>query len=350
MMQLAEQLTGAQSLASACAALGVPRSSLYRRRKAGECGVRPSPPRPTPPRALSQDEKVQVCDLLDSERFEDHAPREVYAVLLDEGQYYCSWRTMYRILATQAEVRERRNQLRHPVYAKPELMATGPNQVWSWDITKLRGPSKGTYYHLYVILDIYSRYVVGWMAAEHEAAVLAEQLIAETCTKQGIEPGCLTIHADNGGAMTAKPVAVLMADLGVAKSHSRPHVSDDNPFSEAQFKTLKYHPGYPERFGCLTDARDWGREFFDWYNNEHHHTGLGLLTPADVHYGRAMALIESRQATLQQAYEIHPERFVRGAPVPCELPSAVWINPPKESRPEQATPGQRPRSVAAVQS
>jgi putative transposase len=336
MMQSVEQLSQSQSVASACAALSIPRSSLYRCRKAAECPPGPSRPRPAPPRSLHQAEREQVRDLLDSPRFEDDAPREVYAALLDEGLYYCSWRTMYRILAAQAEVRERRNQLRHPVYTKPELMATQPNQVWSWDITKLRGPSKGLSYYLYVILDIFSRYVVGWMMAEHQAAALAEQLIAETCTKQDIEPGRLTIHADNGGAMIAKPVALLMADLGVAKSHSRPHVSDDNPFSEAQFKTLKYHPGYPDRFGCLSDARDWGRTFFGWYNNEHHHTGLGLLTPADVHYGRTAAVLDQRRATLQRAYQAHPERFVKGAPAPLEPPEAVWINPPKKGEQTQS--------------
>ncbi len=331
-MQSVEQMAAGQSLASACAALGVSRSSLYRRRrKAGSPDPQPQQPRPTPPRALDQTEKDKLRDLLDSERFQDLAPREVYACLLDEGVYYCSWRTMYRILTAYAQVRERRNQLRHPVYAKPELMATGPNQVWSWDITKLRGPSKGIYYYLYVILDIFSRYVVGWMAAEQESAALAEQMIAETCRKQGIEQGYLTIHADNGGAMTAKSLALLMADLGVGKSHSRPHVSDDNPFSEAQFKTLKYHPDYPERFGCLADVRSWGQRLLAWYNDEHHHTSLVLLTPADVHYGRAAAVLASRQVILQRAYEVHPERFVKGAPKPVPLPSAVWINPPKES-------------------
>lgn len=350
MMQSAEQLCASQSTASACAALGVPCSSLYRHRKAAEPAAPSSRSRPAPPRALSQEEKDQVRDLLDSERFADSAPREVYATLLDEGQYYCSWRTMYRILAAQTEVRERRNQLRHPAYAKPELMATGSNQVWSWDITKLRGPSKGTYYYLYVILDIYSRYVVGWMVAEHEAAALAEQLITETCAKQGIEPGRLTIHADNGSAMTAKPVAILMADLGVARSHSRPHVSDDNPFSEAQFKTLKYHPGYPERFGCLSDARSWGRKFFDWYNKEHHHTGLGLLTPADVHYGRATAVLDSRRAILQRAYQSHPERFVKGVPMLLEPPSAVWINPPKDGGQAQPASVEASPSVESVRS
>lgn len=337
MMPLIEQASGPQSITSLCAALGISRSSLYRHRQ-GEARSVPSRPRPAPPRSLSKTENEQVRDVLNSPRFEDDAPREVYATLLDEGQYLCSWRTMYRILAVHSQVRERRNQLRHPAYTKPELMATNPNQVWSWDITKLYGPSKGIYYYLYVILDIFSRYVVGWLIAEQQAASLAEQLIAETCTKQDIEPGRLTIHADNGGAMIAKPVALLMADLGVVKSHSRPHVSDDNPFSEAQFKTLKYHPGYPERFGCLSDARAWSRTFFAWYNNDHHHTGLGLLTPADVHYGRTAAVLDRRRAILQQAYQSHPERFVQGPPAPKGPPSAVWINPPKKGDEAAFTP------------
>ena len=244
--------------------------------------------------------------------FEDQAPREVYATLLDEEQYLCHWRTMYRVLAENDEVRERRNQLRHPAYAKPELLATGPCQVWSWDITKLRGPQKGHCYYRYVILDIFSRYVVGWMIAEVESAELAEQLIAETCAKQGVVPDQLTIHADNGGPMTAKSVAVLMADLGVAKSHTRPYQSNDNCYSEAHFKTLKYRPDYPDRFGSVADARTWAKQFFAWYNHRHHHSGLALLTPFDVHYGWTDRVLAKRQAVLQRAYAAHPERFVKG--------------------------------------
>jgi len=238
---------------------------------------------------LSETEKTQVRDLLNSERFQDQPPREVYATLLDEGQYHCSWRTMYRILDEHAEMRERRNQLRHPVYQRPELLATGPKQLWSWDITQLRGPAKGQFYYLYVILDVFSRYVPGWLIAERESAELAEELIAETCHKQSIAAAQLTLHADHGSPMIAKPMAQLLADLGVQKSHSRPHVSNDNPYSEAQFRTLKYCPTYPDRFGSVADARQWGQEFFTWYNDEHHHTGLALLTPADVHHGRAAA-------------------------------------------------------------
>jgi putative transposase len=284
--------------------------------------------RPAPPRALSSAEKAQVRELLNSERFQDLAPREVYAELLDEERYLCSVSAICRILAAHAEVRERRNQLRHPVYNKPELLATGPNQVWSWDITKLRGPSQGLYHYLYAIIDIFSRYIVGWLIAEVESAELAEQLIGETCTKQAVARAQLTIHADNGSQMQAKSLAVLLGDLGVRQSHSRPHVANDNPYSEAQFKILKYRPDYPDRFGSVADARQWARSFFTWYNEQHHHTGLGLLTPAVVHSGQAQTVRQRRQAVLQQAYQTHPERFVRGQPQPAPLPEAVWINPP----------------------
>lgn len=321
-MQRAKDLSKKIGLKAACAALGVPRSSLYRAEK-----PRPSSPR-TSPRALSAEEKAQVRERLNGARFQDQAPREVYATLLDEGKYFCSWRSMYRILDENREVCERRDQLRHPNYTKPELLATAPNQLWSWDITKLLGPTKWTYFYLYVILDVYSRYIVGWMIAERESATLAEELIAQTCARQGIERGQLTIHADRGSAMTSKTVAMLLADLGVTKTHSRPHVSNDNPYSEAQFKTLKYRPDYPSRFGCKQDARAWATTFFDWYNCEHHHTGIALLTPADVHFNRTQVVLQKRQAVLQAAYERNPERFVKGRPTPTSLPPAVWINPP----------------------
>lgn len=337
MIQAAAELATTQGITTACAALAVPRSSFYRAQAAPQAAPEPEPaPRPAPPRALSAAEQAQVRAELNSERFQDQAPREVYATLLDEERYLCSVSTMYRILAAHAEVRERRNQRRHPTYQKPELLATGPNQVWSWDITKLRGPSKGVYYYLYVLLDIYSRYVVGWLIAEVESAELAEQLIAETCAKQGVARTQLTIHADNGSPMIAKSVAILLADLGVAKSHSRPHVANDNPYSEAQFKTLKYRPDYPDRFASVADARQWARRFFAWYNNEHHHTGLGLLTPAVVHTGQAETVRQQRQAVLQQAYQAHPERFVHGQPQPAKLPEAVWINPPAADSAERA--------------
>jgi putative transposase len=324
-MQSAEQVAQQIGTQAACVALGVPKSSLYR-------GHKPPAEKTTRTisvRALSQVEKAAVHQELNSERFADQAPREVYATLLDEGRYPCSWRTMYRILAENHEVRERRNQLRHPTYAKPELLATAPNQLWSWDITKLLGPSKWTYYYLYVILDVFSRYVVGWMIAERESATLAEDLILETCLRQGIQPDQLTIHADRGSSMTSKPVALLLADLGVTKTHSRPQISNDNPYSEAQFKTLKYRPDYPSRFGCLADARAWAQAFFAWYNHEHHHTGLALLTPSEVHYHLAQRVLQKRQAVLCAAYQKTPQRFVKGLPVPSQLPLAVWINPPQ---------------------
>ena len=324
-MQSAEQLGQSIGVQAACAALIVPRSSLYRAR-------RPRPERNSPkisPRAFSQAEKIKVRHELNSERFQDRSPREVYATLMDEGHYLCSWRSMYRILAENDEVRERRNQLRHPNYVKPELLATSPNQLWSWDITKLLGPSKWTYYYLYIILDVFSRYGVGWMIAERESAALAEELIAETCARQGIQSDQLTIHADRGSSMTSKSVAFLLADLGVTKTHSRPHVSNDHAYSEAQFKTLKYRPDYPSRFGCQPDARAWANTFFAWYNQQHHHSGLALLTPADIHPHRTQAVLQNRQRVLQTAYQKTPQRFVKGLPFPPQPPQAVWINPPK---------------------
>jgi putative transposase len=250
--------------------------------------------------------------------------------LLDEGTYLGSVSTYYRVLREAGESRERRAQATHPAAVKPELVATGPNQVYSWDITKLHGPAKWAYYHLYVILDIYSRYAVGWMVAARESAVLAEKLIAATCAKQGITRGQLSLHADRGSSMTSKPVALLLADLGVTQSHSRPHVSNDNPYSEAQFKTLKYRPAFPARFPSIEAARGHCQEFFPWYNNEHHHGGLGLHTAADIHHGRAPAVQARRAQVLDAAYTAHPERFVRKPPAPPKLPATSWINPPQE--------------------
>lgn len=317
-------------IVAACAAVGLPRGSYYRGQEPVVPAVSsPVRERPPSPRALTPLEKTVVREVLNSERFQDQAPREVYATLLDEERYLCSWRTMYRIMAENQEIRERRDQLQHPVYATPELLATHPNQVWSWDITKLRGPVVWTYYYLYVILDVYSRYVVGWMIAERESEELAQELIRATCEKQGIQPGQLILHADNGSAMIAKSVAQLLIDLDVVKSHSRPHVSDDNPYSEAQFKTLKYRPDYPDRFCSLVGARTWAQTFFAWYNADHHHSGLGLLTPVVVHSGLAVTVLQKRQQVLDLAYAAHPERFVKHPPVPAQLPVAVWINPPK---------------------
>ena len=320
--------------APACAALGLPRASWYRGRRPAAVAR----PRPAPPRALEPRERQGVLDLLHT-RFVDQAPAQVHATLLDEGTYLCSPRTMYRLLDGAQEIKERRDQVRRPHYAAPELLATRPNEVWSWDITKLLGPAKWTYFYLYVILDIFSRYVVGWMLAPHESAALAERLIADTCTKYDIQPGQLTLHADRGGAMRSKPVALLLADLGVTKTHSRPHVSNDNPFSEAHFKTLKYCPQFPERFGSIEDGRAFGQVFFPWYNREHRHSGVGFLTPASVHFGQATAIRERRQHVLAAAYAAHPERFVKGQPQPADLPTAVWINPPAKKTTAQDAPG-----------
>ncbi len=310
----------------ACRALGVSRASFYR---SGSSQVSsPRRPRKKPPRSLCEEERRAVLDVLDSDRFVDHSPQEVFATLLEEDVYHCSVRTMYRVLEGAGQVKERRDQLRHPSYAKPELLATAPNQVWSWDITKLLGPAKWTYFYLYVLLDIFSRCVVGWMLAERESRSLARRLILETCLKEDIAPGQLTLHADRGSAMVSKPVAHLLADLGVTKTHSRPHVSNDNPFSESQFKTLKYRPEFPDRFRSPEDARRFCAEFFPWYNNEHHHSGLGYLTPATVHYGRVAEVLAVRQGALDAAYAAHPERFVHRPPQTTRPPEAVWINPP----------------------
>jgi putative transposase len=362
------ELVPVVGVAAACAAVGMPRAAFYRRagrsmggpvdpmtpspRDEGAAGERsellspaperapgepvPSPAASTPspevtrvhPRALNAAEQAAVLEALHSPRFRDAAPAAVYATLLDEGTYLASERTMYRLLAAEGETRPRRDQLVHPTYSKPELLATAPNQVWSWDITKLLGPAKWTYFYLYVILDVYSRYVVGWMVAHREQAELAERLIAETIAKQAVPPGQLTLHADRGSSMTSKPVAFLLADLGVTKTHSRPHVSNDNPYSESQFKTLKYRPGFPACFTSMEEARAFCQDFFRWYNAEHRHSGIGLLAPEVVHYGQAQAAYDARAQVLATAYDAHPERFVRHAPRPPQLPTAAWINPP----------------------
>ncbi len=324
--------TGVTELASvvgtqaACIALAMSRATHYRRTRGPRLG--PPVPRSRPARALTEIERMTVLDLLHAERFVDASPAATYATLLDEGTYLASERTMYRILAGADEVRERRSQLHHPAYAKPELLATGPNELWSWDITKLKGPAKWTSYQLYVILDVYSRYVPGWMVAHRESAVLAERLLADTVRKQGIARDRLTIHADRGSSMRSKPVALLLADLGITKTHSRPHTSNDNPYSEAGFKTLKYRPGFPERFGSIEDARAFCQGFFAWYNTEHRHSGIALFTPTDVHHGRTGELLEARAGVLASAYAVHPERFVRGQPAPRPVPAEVWINRP----------------------
>ncbi len=315
-----------------CETLGVSPASFYRSRRS-----RGTPDQRRPPRKLGDEERECVLSVLHEERFADLAPAEVHATLLDEKTYLCSERTMYRILEENQEVKERRNQLRHPKYAAPELLATRPNELWSWDITKLRGPEKWNYFYLYVILDVFSRYVVGWMVARRAFASYAKRLISETCSRQGIEADQLTLHSDRGAQMISKTVAHLLADLSVTKSLSRPHVPDDNPYSESQFKTLKYRPEFPERFGSEEHARSICGRLLGWYNTEHRHSGLGFLTPHDVHYGLAEKKIETRAATLRAAHEAHPERFPRGMPSPPALPEAVWINKPKTFEVEPQT-------------
>jgi putative transposase len=313
---------------AACEVLGLPRASYYRQQRPT---FGPSK-KAVSARALSLTERDTVLACLHEERFQDRSPAAVFATLLDEGVYHCSLRTMHRILKQEGEAGERRDQLTHPAYEKPELLATAPNQLWSWDITKLKGPAKWTYFYLYVILDVFSRYVVGWMVAPRETAELAKRLIADTCDKQNIQPDQLTIHADRGSSMTSKPVAFLLADLSVTKSHSRPYVSDDNPYSESHFRTLKYRPDFPERFGCIQDSRVFLESFFTWYNDEHRHSGIELLTPAMVHYGQAPKIIERRQVVLDAAYQSHPERFVGSAPKLLAIPKEVWINKPPENK------------------
>lgn len=311
-------------VAPTCQAIGLPRATYYRGRRP----QREPTPR-TSVRALVAEERQAVLGVLHAPRFVDLAPAEVYATLLDEGQYRCSERTMYRLLAEHQEVRERRDLLRHPRYAAPELLATRPNERWSWDLTKLLGPAQWPYSSLYVSLDVFSRYVVGWMVAYRELASLAQRLLEESCRRQRIVPGHLTIHADRGSSMTSKPVAFLLADLGITKTHSRPHVSNDNPYSESHFKTLKHRPEFPERCGCIEHARAVSGDLFRWYNHEHHHSGLGRLTPADVHHGLADEKIRQRGTVLTRAYVRHPERFPRGVPQPPQLAKEVWITKPR---------------------
>jgi putative transposase len=322
-----EELTPIVGTRPACRALGAASATIYRRRNPPT----PRPERPKPPsaRALSRGEREAVLEELHSERFIDCSPAQTWATLLDEGRYLASERTMYHLLAAEGETRERSDQLVHPPYARPELLAERPNELWSWDITTLLGPAKWTYFYLYVILDVFSRYVVGWTIQHRESAQVAKQLIEQAIEQQTIAPGQLTIHADRGSSMRSKPVAFLLADLGVTKTHSRPYTSTDNPYSEAHFKTLKYRTGFPDRFDSIIHARNFGRPFFDWYNQVHRHSGIGLMTPATVQFGRAEQVRERRALVLEAAYASSPERFVRGLPKPPTLPNAVWINAPE---------------------
>ena len=345
MVGLVDELGAQVGVVVACQALGVPRGWYYRQKAPPMVAKQPRCSRPTPANALDQEEKMEVRAVLDSQRFCDQPPREVYATWLDEGKYLCHWRTMYRILEEHGEVGDRRGQRQHASYAKPELVARAPNEIWSWDISFLAGPGRRTFYYLYNILDNFSRYVVGWMIASAESSQWAQAFIEATCAKQNISweqgssrGGALTLHSDRGSAMRANGVTELLERLGVTKSHSRPHTPNDNPFSEAQFKTLKYHPTFPEEFADIEEARSWAREFFQWYNHQHHHVALGLLTPAVVHSGRAAAVIALRQQVLDQAYARHPERFASGAPQAPPLPQEVWINPPERAAFSGAAP------------
>lgn len=337
------ELGGDVGIKLACEALNVNRASFYRARAPHSDGAQSM--RPRPPLALSGEEEQHVLNTLHSERFMDCSPYQVYATLLDEGVYLCSIRTFYRILERHHEVRERRNQRSHPSYEKPELLATAPNQVWSWDITKLKGPAKWTYFHLYVIIDIFSRCVVGWMVAHREATELAKRLIADSCARHDIQEDQLTLHADRGSSMTSKGVEQLLVDLGVTKTHSRPHVSDDNPYSEAHFKTLKYRPDFPAMFGSLEDARAFCGKFFDWYNYDHYHSGIALLTPASVHDGQAGEVVLQRNQVLQAAFERNPLRFKNTLPAAQPVPSAAWINPPTKSAHEEGNQSQENDSL-----
>ncbi len=320
------ELVEVTSTARACALLGQARATHYRRRRPPVLG--PPPPRPSPPNRLSEPERQRILSVLRSPEYCDLAPAQVWARLLDDGVYLCSISTMYRLLAIAGENRERRRQRTHPAKKRPELIARRPNKVWSWDITKLQGPERGVYYECFVIIDIFSRYVVGWMVSPAETGELAEAFIADTLARQGIKSDQLTLHADRGTSMTSKPVAQLLVDLGVARSHSRPHVSNDNPYSEAHFKTLKYCPAFPGRFGSIEDARAFCANFFEHYNHVHRHVGIGLHTAASVHYGTATEIRAKRAETLDAAYAVNPARFHHRRPTPPKLPTVAWINEP----------------------
>ncbi len=320
---LIDELAEQTSVKRACELLGRPRGSHYRAKQPRPV-CKPAP-RPTPPNALTTDERQQVLAVLTGDRFADKSVAQTWATLLDEGTYLCSMSTMHRILREHDLAGERRRQAVHPPRVKPELVATRPGQVWSWDITKLRGPERGVYYDLYVVLDIYSRFVVAWTIAASEDSEIAKTMLEQAMGTHGIPEA---IHADRGTSMTSKPVAQLLLDLGVTRSHSRPRVSNDNPYSEAAFKTLKYAPVFPDRFGSLPHARAFGERFFTYYNHEHRHSGIGLHTPASVHYGTVRQVRAMRQRTLDAAYAAHPERFGHRRPDPPKLPTVAWINQP----------------------
>ncbi len=329
-MQAAKSISKQVGISRACSVMGVSRVTEHRTRHTK------SPPanvlRREHPRALTPTERALVLTTLTNASFIDSAPAAVYAMLLEQGTRLCSTSTMYRLLRGHKAVRERRQMRRHPIYEAPQLLAQGPKKLWTWDITKLLGPGKFDYFHLHVMLDVFSRRVVGWMVTERESGTSASEFIRDCCARESVQPDTLTVHSDRGSAMMSKPVTCLLQTLDVHKSVSRPRVSNDNPFIEAHFKTMKYRPNFPKRFGCIQNVRDTLRPFFEWYNNEHRHSAIAYLTPNDVHFGRAPSLQLARQKVLDEAYAAHPERFVGGVPRPPQLPEAVWINPP---RPEQ---------------
>jgi putative transposase len=332
MVAVIQELSREMSVADACNGMGFPRSTFYRLISSSPFQKSAEASRSTraSSRGLAKVEREQVREILNSEQFMDCTPYVVYATLLDEGKYLCSISTMYRILRAHDEVRERRNQRKVPTYKKPELLATKPNELWSWDISWLRGPVHGKYYYIYVILDVFSRYIVAWGIFEVESAELAIKMIEFAYQKQGIASDTLTLHSDRGPAMVSIPVAHLLEQLGVAKSHSRPYTANDNPYSEAQFKTMKYRFDYPDRFQSIQQARNWARSFISWYNFEHFHSGIGLIPPAALHFGYAQQLFDRRQRTLDSAFQLHPERFINGRPQPPAIPTEVWINKPAQ--------------------
>ncbi len=340
--QALENLTALIGRTRACAAVGIHRPTWYRHHRSSPAPHRPHREPAPHPAKLSSEEEQQVLAVLRGERFVDVAPAEVWATLLDEGTYLCSESTMYRLLRRTGEVRERRRGSTHPPRKKPELEATAPNQVWSWDVTVLPGPEKRVRYFLYSMIDIFSRYTVAWMVADAESEALTAQFITSAYEKQGVNPGEVTLHADRGAIQTARSVAVLMADLGVTKSHSRPKTSNDNPYSEAHFKTLKYRPDYPRRFGSIQDAKAWCADFFDWYHFDHRHSGIGLHTPFDVHHGLARTVRDKRAFILTEAYHRHPERFAGKPPEPPKIPETAWINKPEpKEQPATTIPAHR---------
>lgn len=346
-MSTAVELAPLVGIVAACWALGVARATFYRPAQ-GQPRVKTTHRSPSP-WALSPLEQQHILDVLHAPAHVDQSPRTIYARLLDAGLYLASVSTFYRLLRGLGETRGRRNELTHPAYAKPELLARAPRELWSWDITKLKGPVRGTCYHLYVILDVFSRYVVGWLLAPRESAALAHELIAATCERQGIAPGQLTLHADRGASMRSKPVALLLADLNVTKTHSRPHVSDDNPYSEAQFRTLKYQPDFPARFDSIEHARAFCQTFFAWYNHDHYHSGIGYMTPEAMHTGQATRLYDERQSVLDQARQAHPDRFTQQHPTPPALPTAAGINwPPARDESHEQTLGSTLNSLSTV--